>query len=567
MRSGRHAHDGEPLRENTPAETPAPVVEPAAALPTANLIGHLARSSTDARSAAMSDLHARVGNREVARMILAHQVPALNDLPAKLPGLGAPEGAQPDWVTAVSKDPLPGDLVPGYVEWRMSFDEKDRESMARSLDARVKSNTKNFGEFFGAYAGGLTELWGKAATEEMGKAAANAGFNAAQGMLKFLVVESLAGIAAAATGGAALALRSRVLLTHMSGLLTDYAAGLKADSLDKAYGGRELSERKAVLDGIATQLGQHIEGLLPTMLEQLNKDAHWYAWWLRAAPLEDLRRFRIPPPFPPISRGLVRGIVASLVVGHLNANAPHIKPWYGGQGAPGNYKGRGTPKANHENIVMVELAATGPRAAKPYGAYIVAPSEMLRKEIAGNVPIGSMPNVPLYITVGSGMGRTGPEPEAARLMDALRGGIATKRDVERFAKAYPESSTTRATITRDAKGNVLAHGGGIALQMWLFDWTGGDMSDLVQQVLAGTSNEPAKREYEEDAQVSSMVEPERLAPSTHEYLRLSMRDGGSRLIEEFVNGLVPGQPPREKGYPYDTYDLDDRWRQIYGRRD
>ena len=63
------------------------------------------------------------------------------------------------------------------------------------------------------------------------------------------------------------------------------------------------------------------------------------------------------------------------------------------------------------------------------------------------------------------------------------------------------------------------------------------------------------------------VAPERLAASTHEYVRLSQRTGGARLIEEYVNSLVPRPPPREKGYPWDILDLDDRWRNVYGRRD
>jgi hypothetical protein len=217
---------------------------------------------------------------------------------------------------------------------------------------------------------------------------------------------------------------------------------------------------------------------------------------------------------------------------------------------------------------MVELSATGRKVAKPYGAYIIAPSKMLTAEIAGNVPIGSMPTVPLYITVGPGMGRGGrPSPELQRLMDALRGGKASERDVEAFAKAWPEPKTDRATITRDAKGNVLSSGGGIDLQMWLLDWADGDLTDLVEQVLAATSNETAKKESDEAAQVSSMVAPERLAASTHEYVRLSQRTGGVRLIEEYVNSLVPRHPPREKGYPWDILDLDDRWRNVYGRRD
>ena len=159
-----------------------------------------------------------------------------------------------------------------------------------------------------------------------------------------------------------------------------------------------------------------------------------------------------------------------------------------------------------------------------------------------------------------------PSPAAQRVMDALRGGKASERDVEAFVKAYPEPKTDRTTVTRDAKGNVLANGGGIDLQLWLLDWTD-DLTDLVDQVLAGTSNEPGKRQYEEDAQVSSMVAPEKLAASTHEYLRLSQRAGGATLIAEYVNTLVPRYPPREKAYPRDILDLDDRWRNLYGRRD
>src|SRR5215207_5167931 len=100
MRAAREPLDGELVQERPAGKPAAPV--------------SLAGVGIDA-------LQAGISNQQIARMILARQGPALQDpAPRKLPGLGAPAGDRPDWLTAVNQDPLPGDLVPGYVEWRMS---------------------------------------------------------------------------------------------------------------------------------------------------------------------------------------------------------------------------------------------------------------------------------------------------------------------------------------------------------------------------------------------------------------------------------------------------------------
>jgi hypothetical protein len=546
----RERLEEEPVRTK-PEPTPAPFAPP---LP--SLEGHLLT------------LQRQVGNAAIARVLgepagslavaLMQRSPS-GVTAAPPPGLAAaPEPKDfPSWTDPASQEVLPGEPAPGYeVPHDLApLTAADKLELYKALWKRERENKKNASHFVGEYGEALVELWGEHVSEAMAKAAEEAGWSLFGKILKFVVIKSLEIMAGTLlTPGAVAAFEAfEVKVAEKiveKGIEAITAAGgeVGAELLEEGKKESDIEVKKHDLDRATKFFAHSLKELTVETIGGL-PDVTPYARWLEEASDSQLVKFRIPYPFPEVSKGVIRATVAGLIASQLQE---HAGGWRHGPDGPDD--------VNHydDNIILVALHPR-PRGADHTRASIYSTSEDLTRAMSDHAPIRALPTVALRIEVDAE--QNGDSTAASRLMAAYRSpGAAMDDEVAQFGKAYPQRDYMY--ITRSPHGEIKVLGGGVSEHLWLYEWATGDasLSQLSSDVLrAAEGKEDYARELRalkglpsEDDEVSSLQSPAHLADATQELFdEDTKKKGAELLIHEHIDDIVPTPPTYDRWHPED----------------
>jgi hypothetical protein len=414
--------------------------------------------------------------------------------------------------------------------------------MSRLVFERDLENKRNAGAFIGDFGSALISLWGKEVTEAMKQASENSGWSRFQKLLKFVVIKAVEWTLAAGLtpAGAAFFEALEVSISeHVIEKATEAGFGYymenAAEKREEAAKSSKIERKKESLDKITDQFADLMRTLPNDTLSSL-PSGDPYIEWLRLAPLDDLRKFRLPPLFPRVNSSEIRATVAGLIAGLL-----HV---------PLKVESAGL-------CIGLQCAVPDPEKVEYYDddiivvremrdAQIYSPSPAIVKAIAGQVPISQVPLVPLYISNG------GPRADAAAaelLLTALRGyGAVSQQEKEDFVKAYAEPG--EVTVTR-LFGEIEVTGHSLAGDLKLYMVGSGDsrLVDLSREVLTWAHGEAEYRRNigsAPDEGVSRLADVADLAAKTRFYLeeandkqRLAW---AKALITNEIEKLVPQTP-------------------------
>jgi hypothetical protein len=459
----------------------------------------------------------------------------------------------PPWSHTTPKDVLSGDPVPGYETPRKSYTQADVDEMSRLVYARELENKRNAGVFLDAFGGAITELWGKELTRAMKDAAEESGWSQFRKVMEFVVrkgiewvvVPGVTGFAGAFFEALEVEVSEKVIEKATEAGLGYYLESDEERRQEESKSS-EVEEMKTDLDSVTDQFSSLMKHLPSETLNSLPNIAP-YMEWLRSAQLYELDKFRLPPLFPQVNPAEVRAVVAGLIAGfaHGILKVRSVKIW-GLQAGEPDPRDPTRVDYNDADIIVVRNIDVRNIDRPPMNAQIYSPSEGIVKAIAGQVPIGKIPLVPLYIYGGDG----GERAAAMRLMSAFRGlSEANDGEVEEFMEAYPNSSGD-IVVTRNPAGEVDVQGKGLAGNLKLYMAGTGDknLSQLSSDVLTWAEGEASYQQSilaRPPETVDRLVEPKELAEKARFFLE---EQGEARvtwakvMIANEIENLVPQKP-------------------------
>jgi hypothetical protein len=466
----------------------------------------------------------------------------------------------PPWSHSTPIDALPGDPLPApYDTPRKSYTQTDVDEMSRLVYARELENKTNAGKFLDAFGGAITELWGKELTRAMKDAAEESGWSQFQEIMGFVVrkgiewvvIPGVTGFAGAFFEALEVEVSEKVIEKATEAGLGYY---LESDEERRQEESKstKVEEVKTNLDAVTDQFASLMKHLPSETLKSLPNIAP-YVEWLRgktrddSAPVYGLEKFRLPPLFPAVNPAEVRAVVAGLIAGfaHGILKAQSGGSW-GLQSPEPDPQDPARVDYNDADIIVVRNIDAQTIDHSPMNAQIYSPSEGIVKAIAGQVSIGRIPLVPLYIYGGN----WDEKAAAKRLMSAFRGIEADDGEVQEFLEAYPNSSRD-IVVTRNPAGEVEVQGGGLAGNLKLYASGTGDknLSQLSSDVLTWAEGEAGLHQGilapPPEESVERLVEPKELAEKARFFLE---EQGEARvtwakaMIANEVENLIPQKP-------------------------
>ena len=405
-------------------------------------------------------------------------IDAVVQLPSNEPEQKPAPPPIPDFVNTSPLNALPGEMAPGASAWKPPYTQDYRKFLLDALLLRNEQNSVNGTHFASRYASSFLKMWIDYITDQVvEEVEGDASF--INDLITFVVNAS---ITALFTEPFSDELEEAGLAISLIYKNTPQLAGSLTEHYQKGREGDEKSEQiKAGLAGETAAFARQLEETISQAVLPITS-GFMYTQWLEQAPLEDLGKFRLPPLIPDKSEGEIDVAVAQAMAGYLSGGEKPEK--YGAEAIS-----MGLYLDNPDHVVISE------------GPYFNGP-EALSSRLMGR-PIGSAPNIPLYIEL------SGPVNFYwTRLSEEKGVDPHIMEGVRVIANSWPQYGPV--IIQRDRTGKVSFKGGGIGEYFYLYMIANQDPSTNPVEVIKDYAKMIYKPISPEDAakEMMAQMEPE-----------------------------------------------------------
>jgi hypothetical protein len=365
-------------------------------------------------------LQRSAGNAAVGALLLRRPLEEAEAQPAA--SGETDDKAVPEWYRLDSEQgPLPGDPVEGITGATRPLTETDRKVLESALDDRLKANGTRVPAFVKNYEAALLHVWTGFVTEQMENAIEESEWPEWAKLLSFVVRSSLLALLPEHTLVEQVGHRIAKLVEKDA----EYTAEQVGEGVGAATRQKRVRRHKNDLVEQADVLSGQVAKVLDDVMLPLAQGAD-YRSWLKSAPLAELRKFRLPPLAPVLTRDQIELAVAEQMAGFA-----HTQRY--GMIAP-----------NQQNVIELRLHADR-RGRIGIGHPSFRGAEAFAEQIAG-MPVSSVPHVPMRVVLSGG-----PRPE-----DIVAYHIGYAHEVEQAFDVYPRS-TDQIQIERYPDGAVIVN--------------------------------------------------------------------------------------------------------------